>query len=99
LIHMKGFWRWLRGEVPDYSGAHPSEFDHYRQWCQEQACVDCGARYADRQRDEKGVCIDMWVTEQQCWECYKKHGSPESRGMPGVAKTYDGNVAKLRAGA
>lgn len=56
-----------------------NNLEAYKRWVESQRCVDCGRRYADRRPDE------MWATEVQCFECWKKHGAPEKRGKPGAS--------------
>ena len=56
--------------------------DDYKRWLTTCSCVDCGARYADRKRDDRGVALDMWATETQCWTCFVAFGAPGKRGKP-----------------
>ncbi len=61
------------------------DFGAYKKWLLEHAaCSDCGAKYADRKRDEHGICTDVWATETQCWRCRLRFGSPEKRGKSGA---------------
>lgn len=51
-------------------------FDDYLEWAKRQECTDCGAKASER--------VDPWVTETQCWGCYRKYGPPEARGKAGA---------------
>ena len=37
----------------------------YLTWSQQQVCLGCGARFADR--DPRG---EWWATEVECWACF-----------------------------
>jgi hypothetical protein len=56
----------------------PELVDAYREWLMRQSCEDCGAKQADRPRDSRGWCTDMfWPTETLCWECWKTRAEAE----------------------
>ncbi len=60
-------------------------FEKYRQWAKAQSCSDCG-------RTKGQVKIDDghwgWMTETQCYACWKTLGAPENRGLPGTEEIY-----------
>jgi hypothetical protein len=58
------------------------DFQSYTGWLATCRCVDCGSAYAARPRDAECRALDMWVTETQCLECFRKLGPPELRGLP-----------------
>lgn len=56
--------------------------NQYKQWASEQECCDCGEKAINRKSD-------MWVTETQCYKCWKEYGSPEGRGLPGAKELFE----------
>ena len=47
-------------------------WDSYKIWSKSQPCIDCG-------KLKNGT--DIWVTEIQCFDCFKKYGNTEKRGL------------------
>lgn len=56
----------------------PGDFDAYQAWLKTCVCSGCGARYADRPRDADGKALDMWATETECMDCFRKRCTPET---------------------
>lgn len=58
----------------------------YSEWRDSRVCLGgCGKRVSDRKRDENGICLEPWITEECCMECWKagrySGRSAESRSM------------------
>ena len=58
------------------------DFESYKNWSKAQPCVDCR-----KIKDGKG----LWATEVQCYECWKKYGAPEKRGLPSARDVAEKN--------
>jgi len=67
---MKLDFDWLRRNNKSFTGNH-ADFKDYLEWRDRQVCIGCGKKVSERPRDENGYCLDMWLTETECMDCYK----------------------------
>jgi hypothetical protein len=52
--------------------AAQSKWQQYREWCDSRVCLGgCGKKASERARDANGVCIEPWITEECCMDCWK----------------------------
>ncbi len=52
--------------------------NEYETFLHHVSCVNCGKRHYD----ENGIRTNGWITENQCFGCWTKHGSTQSQGLP-----------------